>query len=234
MEIIPNELLYEVLSYLTIEERESSRVVSKKWRDLVPYLPIKISKQTKEEVLGNMKKLAIQLFFLFDILDLNYEEKSKHYTFLDENQKQLFKLHLDPYNEIKSVYNISLSREIYDDIDRFVSMDEDDNHSMEMFLNDMEYILFRIPEIRYILTNDELKDIDDISKTLEVIFYLLQENTEQMFTKIPMLKEIYTNSLYENYLNVMEDIKRKILSYIPNYIKNDKDLLQKYILNVIS
>lgn len=236
MEEIPNEILFEVLSYLTLDERQTNRRVNKNWKDLISDLPIHLSKQQKKEALEDMKKLAIQIYFVKDIIDFNFEEETKKYLFLDSNQNRLFELTIDPYEEGEfHLENKSLDKKKYQDLKTGLNeiFEMDDIVLIVRYIEYMNFILKKLPEIKFISSDEktiDIKDIDDIITHEELAF--LQDRKDLLIKKNPIFEDIFTESYLKSYLDELKVLKRKILNIFPNYVVNDKDLLERYILSI--
>jgi hypothetical protein len=220
MDIIPNEIIYQILSYLTLEERMSKRIVCRNWNEIISQLPFNMDEKEIREISEYIKKILIQIYFIEDIIDISYENnlESKYYLFIN-HKFDILKLIVHPtYKPIPSIEEFC--QEIY----RAIS----------------------IKNIKYVQTNSERISIQDIfSSSYQEVLKYLQGEIETIFSKITSdIKKsnksliLYnrffsTSSIFiDRYKNMMYDLKKKILSKIPKYVLNDKELFQKYLSDI--
>lgn len=242
METIPNEILFHILSYLDLDERADKRRVNKLWNEMIPSLPLTLSDSLKQEIIENMRRISIQIHFANNILYFVYEdEEIQTYTFLDSNENILFDLSMDPNWETMGNYFTNVNVEdskwtkIKSDLDYIFETEEG---MIETYVKYIDYLIFHLPEIKFICewsTKSMNLDLNIMRNTLvKDVMAVLRNNKKYLIEKNPSaFHQIFSLSMLKGYLNTMDKWKTKIVSIFPKYITMSKELLEKYLFDII-
>jgi hypothetical protein len=240
MENIPNEILFEILSYLEIDDRKDKRTVNKLWNEMIPSLPLTLSEQKKEKIIKNMRRISIQVHFVRDIMYYAFEDENiLEYTFSDLDQNVLFELSMDPNwmtigNYLTNV-KIESSRwiKINLDLDKIF---ESEDILIQTYIEYMSYLLSQIQEIKYIsLSSSDLRlDIETINKSMvEDVMAVIHNDIFYLIEKDDIFRDVFVFDIFKGYLEIMNKWKMNILRIFPKYVINDREQFEKIYKELI-
>ena len=236
MEQIPKDVLAEILEYLTLEEREQSRRVSKKWKETIPDLKFYMNESQKSWIEMQFRK--IQVFFIllpeltsFTKVSSKSQPKSTtkdlNFTFYDKNKKPILRFFIRNDNQ----YRIKVFPPIHQDTTE---------------INDINDI---------IATNQENEDMDIIEKIVEnvstILFYLptivslqIESNGGSQSRNVNLLdrKEnekdqafafVIDGETSSPFSDIVGNFRSELFSIFPKYLRNKNQVLEKYMKELL-
>jgi hypothetical protein len=230
METLPNEILFEILSYLDLDQRKDKRIVCRLWNQIILCLPISLSEFQKEMVSTNMLNISIQIHFASDIIEYAYEsEKLRTYSFLDNNHNILFDLSMDPSWETFGNYftNVYIDNCRWNKIRIELEQIFDSDFGMiETYVFYFKYLLKAVPEIKFI--NDT--DIDVMKHTqVKDVMAVIKNDKKYLMDKYENFRDIFVFELLKSYRDTLFQWSKNITQVFPNYIIHQRDRFEKYL-----
>lgn len=231
MEKLPNEILFHILSYLSLKDRSEKRIVCKAWNEMIPQLPIWIDEKHKNELLEPFVSLGTMIHFSEEIIKIYFDECIYDVDILDENQEILFVLQLSDTEDIIEFTNLNF--ENFYIHQKNIEELRNQESSLDILVGIFIYLIKTFPNC-HIKIGNSIESTDYIKSRIKqnVLDYLLN-NLKELEKKYPIFNDVSNFSVLTHYLDVINEYKNELCSHIPMYIlKNDKLLKDFIICNI--
>lgn len=228
MENLPNEILYEILSYLSYEERYKKRIVCRLWDKIIPILPLRTDeKSTYRNILTNMGTMIHFSRFLIE----NYYNESSEIFFLielyDSKDNKICETYLDENNDYQVIieYN-NLPPNLCLMFHYFIKKVNQEDKILKMMAMILSHFITQEGYSSYLIKVGDEKI--NIGKLVNIV----RENINHFFEDEKSLWEIYTemknvenDPIFKNFYHLLYEFK----TIIPPFIWNDKKLIKQFV-----